>query len=98
LHGVVVGAVGAVPSQLQQIENLEQKWEAFGWQIIHCDGNSFDSIQSALLEINFNNQKPKLILAKTIKGFGVSFLQGHGEWHHKIPNKEEMRQIELELS
>ena len=85
-------------SQLQQIENLEQKWEAFGWQIIHCDGNSFDSIQSALLEINFNNQKPKLILAKTIKGFGVSFLQGHGEWHHKIPNKEEMRQIELELS
>ena len=85
-------------AQLQPIENLEGKWKAFGWEVLHCDGNSFESIKSSFLEIDFENHKPKLILAKTIKGYGVSFLQGHGEWHHKIPNNEQMHQIELELA
>jgi transketolase len=85
-------------AQLQPIENLEEKWKAFGWEVLLCDGNSFESIESTFLKLDFKNQKPKLILAKTIKGFGVSFLQGHGEWHHKIPNHEQMNQIELELT
>ena len=85
-------------AQLQPIENLESKWKAFGWEVLHCNGNSFESIKSTLSKIDFENHKPKLILAKTIKGYGVSFLQGHGEWHHKIPDDEQMLQIELELA
>ena len=85
-------------AQLQPIENLEEKWRAFGWEVLQCNGNSFESIKSIFSEINFVNQKPKVILAKTIKGYGVSFLQGHGEWHHKIPNEEQMNLIKIELS
>jgi transketolase len=85
-------------AQLQPIENLEDKWKAFGWEVLLCDGNSFESIKSTFSKIDFENQKPKLILAKTIKGYGVSFLQGHGEWHHKIPNNEQLDRIKLELS
>jgi transketolase len=65
---------------------------------LFCNGNSYESVKSAFAEIDFKNQRPKLILAKTIKGYGVSFLQGHGEWHHKIPDNEQMLQIELELT
>jgi len=85
-------------AQLQPIENLANKWSSFGWQVSHCDGNSLISISKCLGQLDFENNSPKVIVAKTTKGFGVSFLQGHGEWHHKIPNTEQMRQIELELS
>ena len=85
-------------AQLQPIENLANKWSSFGWQVSHCDGNSLTSISKCLGQLDFENNSPKVIVAKTTKGFGVSFLQGHGEWHHKIPNTEQMRQIELELS
>lgn len=83
--------------QLQPIENMKSKWEAFGWEIYECEGNSLTSIEKIFSQINYDSDKPKVILARTIKGFGVSFLQGHGIWHHKIPNDDEMRIIEMEL-
>ena len=85
-------------AQLQPVENLEGKWKAFGWEVLFCNGNSYESVEAIFAEIDFENQRPKLILAKTTKGYGVSFLQGHGEWHHKIPDNEQMLQIELELT
>jgi len=85
-------------AQLQPIENLKAKWTAFGWDVLECNGNSLESIKSAIGGLDFDSTSPKVILAKTTKGFGVSFLQGHGEWHHKIPNEEQMQLLERELS
>lgn len=84
-------------AQLQPIENLQEKWASFGWEVFLCDGNSLPSLANTFASLNFENNIPKLVLAKTIKGFGVSFLQGHGEWHHKIPNATQLQQIESEL-
>jgi transketolase len=85
-------------AQLQPIENLKEKWNSFGWETHTCDGNSVSSIIEVVESLNFDNRLPKVILAETIKGKGVSFLEGHGIWHHKIPNDDQMIQIELELS
>jgi len=85
-------------AQLQPIENLRLKWLAFGWEVLECDGNNLRSLKETLEELNFETPKPKVIIAKTTKGYGVSFLEGHGEWHHKIPNSEQLSQIEKELT
>ena len=56
-------------------------------------------IEKTFKKIKFSlDGTPNLILAKTIKGKGVSFLEGHGKWHHKLPNKEEQNKIFKELN
>ena len=82
--------------QLMPIENMEKKWEAFGWNTFVFDGHSADDLEKAF-KFNANNEKPTALIANTIKGKGVSFIEGHGKWHHKIPNEEEYFKIMKEL-
>lgn len=82
--------------QLMPIENMEKKWDSFGWNIHIFDGHKKESIQEAFSK-DFGNEKPTALIANTIKGKGVSFMEGHGKWHHKIPNDEEFLKIEEEL-
>ena len=84
--------------QLMKIENLERKWRAFGWTTILANGHSNQSLNKSLTKINKKNGKPKIVICKTIKGKGVSFMEGHGKWHHKIPNAIEYEAIKRELS
>ena len=85
-------------AQLQPIENLELKWKSCGWNTLGLDGHNFNEINKLLLKHDFSSETPTVVLAKTIKGKGVSFLEGHGPWHHKLPNEAEMFQIRRELS
>jgi transketolase len=78
------------------IENMEKKWSAFGWNTYVFDGHEKESMQDAFSK-EFDNEKPTALIADTIKGKGVSFMEGHGKWHHKIPNDEEFLKIEKEL-
>lgn len=74
--------------------SLERQWEAFGWSVMTMDGHNPTDIAYTLdLAMSVNWEKPTCIIAKTIKGYGVPMLQGHGKWHHRIPNKEEYREI-----
>lgn len=82
--------------QLMPIENMEKKWEAFGWNTIVFDGHDKQSIKAAF-NLNHDNQKPTALIANTTKGKGVSFLEGHGIWHHKIPNDNEYILIKKDL-
>ena len=61
-------------------ENLAQRWESFGWHVIEIDGHSFSDIDHAFSL--FQPNKPKLILAKTVKGKGVDFMENDNSWHH----------------
>ncbi len=86
-------------SQLMPVDDLPAKWKAFGWNVMVIDGHSevdlklaFDGIEAKVDGI------PTVIIAKTIKGKGVSFIEGHGKWHHKIPDDKEMKLILEELS
>jgi len=85
--------------QLMPLENLEAKWQAFGWNTLVIDGHDPLSLQKAFKETSINSTgMPQVLIAKTVKGRGVSFLEGHGLWHHKIPNSTELEEIHRVLS
>jgi len=70
-------------------EPLDQKLEAFGWHVIKIDGHDFDAIEAAFAEAATVKGKPTMILAKTTKGKGVSFMEDQAGWHGKAPNDEQ---------
>ena len=86
-------------AQLLPIDNLPMKWKSFGWEVIEIDGHSKNDLEKTFNKIDkLNNDKPKVVIARTVKGKGVSITEGHGAWHHKVPNDEEMHKIIQELS
>ena len=78
-------------------EPLDKKFEAFGWHVIKCDGHDFDQIEAAYKEAEQTKGQPTMILAKTIKGKGVSFMENNAGWHGKAPNDEQWAQAKAEL-
>lgn len=85
-------------AQLMPRDDLPAKWRAFGWDVTIVDGHSEDELSRAFSSVPFAPQgRPTAIIAKTIKGKGVSLLEGHGKWHHRIPNDEEYKMIMKEL-
>lgn len=86
-------------AQLMSIDDLNAKWKAFGWETVEIDGHSEADMTSAFSKMNFSTDgQPKVVLAHTVKGKGVSFVEGHGKWHHRIPTDADMVAIEGELS
>ena len=75
--------------QVMNIEPLSLKWAAFGWHTISCYGNNIHDILKALNETKEILEQPKVILAQTIMGKGISSIEGDYHWHGKAPTKEE---------
>ena len=78
-------------------EPLDKKLEAFGWHVIKIDGHDYDAIEAAYAEAAATKGQPTMILAKTTKGKGVSFMEDNAGWHGKAPNDEQMAQAKAEL-
>lgn len=78
-------------------EPLDQKWEAFGWNVIKCDGHDIAAISDAFDAAAACKGKPSVILAKTVKGKGVSFMENNAGWHGKAPNDEQYETAKAEL-
>ena len=78
-------------------EPLDQKFEAFGWHVIKVDGHDYEEIANAFAEAESIKGKPTMILAKTVKGKGVSFMENEAGWHGKAPNDEQYAQARAEL-
>ncbi len=74
---------------IMPLEPLRHKWESFGWHVLDIDGHDFKEIVGAVEEAKQYKKKPTVILAHTIPGKGVSFMEGKYEWHGKPPSKEE---------
>ncbi len=68
---------------------IDKKFEAFNFHVINIDGNNFDEIDAAFKEARATKGMPTAIIAKTLKGKGVSFMEGQAGWHGKAPNDEE---------
>ncbi len=68
---------------------IDKKFEAFNFHVININGNDFDEIRAAFKEAKETKGQPTAIIAKTIKGKGVSFMEGSAGWHGKAPNDEE---------
>ncbi len=75
---------------------LAEKWRAFGWCVSEINGNDFDEISEAITS-NARDPRPKAIIAHTVKGRGVSFMEDDNNWHYRIPNADEVISAAKEL-
>jgi len=79
------------------ISQVPEKWRAFGWNVLECDGHDFDQLIPAMEQAKATKGKPTCIVAHTIKGKGISFMENDFNWHAKVPNKEELEKSMSEL-
>lgn len=89
--------ITAGTEDVMQIEPINEKWRSFGWEVVEIDGHDFEQLLDTLTKIPVKNGKPTMIIAHTIKGKGVSFVENQVGWHHRVPTKEEYKQAIEEL-
>ena len=92
-----VQLTGAVPETLD-LEPMAAKWQAFGWDVQECDGHDIAGVVRAIERARQEAKSgPVVVLAHTVKGKGVSFMEGQYAWHGKAPNDEECQQALAEI-
>lgn len=91
-----IQSFGSVKGVLD-LEPLAAKWEAFGWGVREINGHDHDAIAQALHGVPFLPDKPSVIIAHTIKGKGISFMENQLAWHYKSPNADQLKQAMAEL-
>ena len=77
-------------SEIKGLEPLADKWKSFGWNVIDIDGNDLAAVIKAFEEFKVTKGKPTVIIANTMKGKGVPFMELKSAWHGKAPNKEQL--------
>jgi len=85
-----------ITRDLKDIEPLEDKWRSFGWDVHRIDGHDMDQVYKTLT-LPLHEKKPRVIIADTIKGKGVSFMEGKTAWHGVAPSDEEYQKALKEL-
>ncbi|HLD49877.1 MAG TPA: thiamine pyrophosphate-dependent enzyme, partial [bacterium] len=85
-------------SVICNMESLEQKWRSFNWQVQEMDGHDLDQVLSAVKSARQIKEQPAVIVAHTIKGKGVSFMENNNHFHGVAPNQEERERALKELS
>ena len=82
---------------VMSLEPLAQRFAAFGLEVRTCDGHDVGALRAALKEVPFATGRPSLLLARTVKGKGISFMEDQPAWHHHVPSDEELRLALQEL-
>ena len=77
---------------------IDEKFAAFGWKVLCIDGHDFDAIEAALNEAKQTKGKPTVLIMKTTKGKGVSYMENQVGWHGSAPNAEQYEQAMNELN
>jgi len=80
--------------EIMSTKNLSEKWKSFNWDVKEIDGHNVEHILNSLKS---TSERPKLIMAKTIKGKGFNFSENNNDWHHKIMSKTQYEEALLEL-
>ena len=83
--------------EIMSLDSLADKWRAFGWETYEIDGHDMGAILSVLSKFPAANHKPTAIIAHTVKGKGVSFMEDDNNWHYRIPTTEEVVKSKVEL-
>ena len=84
--------------EIMPLEPVKQKWEAFNWAILEIDGHKVAEVLDSLDKAGKIDDKPTVIIAHTVKGKGVSFMEGKAAWHGRALNEDEYKQAIEELS
>lgn len=91
--------IDGATSEVCNVGDISQKFSAFGWDTVSVDGHDIDRLIDVLGELKSKRSgKPKLVVAHTVKGKGVSFMEGQASWHGKAPSAEQRQQALEELS
>ena len=83
--------------EIMPLEPIKGKWKSFNWTTLEIDGHNIEEILEALDKAKESKDKPTVIIAHTIKGKGVSFMEGKAEWHGKAPDDKEYAQAVAEI-
>lgn len=83
--------------EVMNVNPVDAKFEAFGWNVLVIDGHNLEEIKEALVKAKEVKGKPTAIIAKTVKGKGVSFMENKASWHGTAPNEEQKVQALSEL-
>jgi transketolase len=89
---------GARTEETNALDPLDAKFAAFGWAVRSIDGNDVDALLETFGALPFERGRPSCVIANTIKGRGVSFIEDRVEWHHKVPTDAQTAQALEELS
>ena len=89
IDGPIADVIGPAPH--------DEKYRAFGWNVIDADAHDFDSLEKAFAAARACKGKPSIIIAHSLKGKGVSFMEGSVDWHGKAPNEDEYKKALAEL-
>lgn len=89
--------IDGATADVMPTEPLDKKWEAFGWNVIKIDGHDYNAIENAFEQAKTVKGKPTVILAKTVKGKGVSYMENAVGWHGKAPDDALFEQAKTEL-
>lgn len=91
-----IQALGIV-AEIGGLEPLADKWRSFGWQAHEIDGNNMDDLSETLLKNCYRSEKPQVIIAHTVKGRGISFMENQLLWHYRCPDPNEFEKALSEL-
>jgi transketolase len=83
---------------VMKLEPLASKWRAFGWRVLEVDGHDIGQVRAALRQAGRARNRPTLVLARTVKGRGVSIMENNPDFHGRAPNKDEYDQAMKELA
>ena len=78
---------------VMKLDSQEQRWAAFGWNVISVDGNSIEALDAAFTAAKHHAGQPTVIISNTTKGYGSALMENKASWHHHLPNDEEYKII-----
>ncbi len=87
---------GARTEETNRLEPLVDKWQSFGWEVVEVDGHDHLALLDALAPTS--REAPRCVVARTVKGKGVTFMEDRAEWHHRVPSDSELSLALAELS
>lgn len=89
--------ISGTTEEVMSQDSQDDRWKSFGWNVIHAIGNDMDALDQAFKIAKETKGKPTVIIADTIKGYGVSFIENSIPWHHKVPSDQEYEKALAEL-
>lgn len=75
--------------EVMPIDSIRDRWTAFGWEVMELNGDDMDDIINTFSRIEYNGGHPHLLVSRTVKGKGVSFMEGIAKWHHGVLNEQQ---------
>ena len=83
---------------VMRLESIDERWSAFGWDVVDVDGNDMGAIVNCLEGIDYANGKPHMVVLHTTKGYHVSFMENVLKWHHGVPTEEQYNEAVAEIT